>query len=200
MGEAGGEVLERQGALDVEALLRVMVFNRLSDPASKLGVLRWLETVYLPGVDREKVTHQHLLRAMDGAGVPRPGHPPHEPGRPNTGRPNTGGTVPASAADPPAIDMPPERPTEEILAELERDNVDIDHLGAQVKRAVELIQVCREKLEKTDVYTADELAGVRSTARPRNVSQYKIVCPACSGELAFQEGCVKCHGCGFSQC
>jgi transposase len=42
-----------------------MVFNRLSDPTSKLGLLRWLETVYLPGIDRDQVTHQHLLRAMD---------------------------------------------------------------------------------------------------------------------------------------
>ena len=42
-----------------------MVINRLSDPRSKLGLLRWLETVYLPGIDREQVTHQNLLRAMD---------------------------------------------------------------------------------------------------------------------------------------
>lgn len=55
-------------------------------------------------------------------------------------------------------------------------------------------------LEKTDVYNAEEVAVVRSTAPPRNVSQYKIKCPSCSGALAFQEGCVKCHGCGFSQC
>jgi len=50
---------------DVEALLRVMVFNRLCDPESKLGVLRWLETVTLPGVDTQAVTHQQLLRSMD---------------------------------------------------------------------------------------------------------------------------------------
>ena len=31
--------------IDVEALVRVMVFNRLCDPESKLGVLRWLKTV-----------------------------------------------------------------------------------------------------------------------------------------------------------
>ena len=31
--------------LDVEALVRAMVFNRLCDPTSKLGCLRWLETV-----------------------------------------------------------------------------------------------------------------------------------------------------------
>lgn len=30
---------------DAEALIRAMVFNRLCDPTSKLGCLRWLETV-----------------------------------------------------------------------------------------------------------------------------------------------------------
>ena len=35
---------------------------------------------------------------------------------------------------------------------------------------------------------------------PRNVSQYKIKCPSCSQALAFEEGCVKCYSCGFSQC
>ncbi len=52
-------------AIDVEALIRVMVFNRLCDPDSKLGVLRWLETVALPQVDSKSITHQQLLRAMD---------------------------------------------------------------------------------------------------------------------------------------
>ena len=51
--------------IDVEALIRVMVLNRLCDPDSKLGVLRWLETVSLPGVMCESINHQHLLRAMD---------------------------------------------------------------------------------------------------------------------------------------
>jgi exodeoxyribonuclease VII small subunit len=50
---------------------------------------------------------------------------------------------------------------EEILAELERDSVDIDHLGERVKRAVELIQVCREKLEKTDGEVRDLVAGIK---------------------------------------
>ena len=52
-------------AIDVEALIRVMVFNRLCDPDSKLGVLRWLETVSLPQLDSKAITHQQLLRAMD---------------------------------------------------------------------------------------------------------------------------------------
>jgi transposase len=50
--------------IDVEALVRAMVFNRLCDPTSKLGCLRWLETVAMPAMP-EVVTHQHLLRAMD---------------------------------------------------------------------------------------------------------------------------------------
>ncbi|MCE6966992.1 IS1634 family transposase, partial [Cereibacter sphaeroides] len=50
--------------LDVEALVRAMVFNRLCEPDSKLGCLRWLETVAMPAMP-ETVTHQHLLRAMD---------------------------------------------------------------------------------------------------------------------------------------
>lgn len=50
---------------DIEALTRVMVFNRLCNPNSKLGVLRWLETVALPGVELKEITHQQLLRSMD---------------------------------------------------------------------------------------------------------------------------------------
>jgi len=50
---------------DIEALIRVMVLNRLCDPDSKLGVLRWVETVALPEVDVTAITHQQLLRSMD---------------------------------------------------------------------------------------------------------------------------------------
>ncbi len=49
---------------DATALIRAMVFNRLCEPSSKLGVLRWLETVSLPGAP-EEVTHDQLLRTMD---------------------------------------------------------------------------------------------------------------------------------------
>ncbi len=52
-------------AIDVEALVRVMVLNRLCDPESKLGVLRWVQTVALPGTMADSFDHQHLLRAMD---------------------------------------------------------------------------------------------------------------------------------------
>lgn len=49
---------------DAEALIRAMVFNRLCAPESKLGCLRWLETVAMPGMPQAP-THQQLLRAMD---------------------------------------------------------------------------------------------------------------------------------------
>lgn len=54
--------------IDVLACLRLMVFNRLCEPGSKLGVLRWLQTVALPrgfGFEAGGPDHQHLLRAMD---------------------------------------------------------------------------------------------------------------------------------------
>jgi hypothetical protein len=51
--------------IDLEMLVRIMVFNRLCDPNSKLGVLRSLETAALPEVDVKTITHQHLLRSMD---------------------------------------------------------------------------------------------------------------------------------------
>ena len=50
---------------DLEACVRAMVFNRLCDPSSKLGVLRWLERVHLPGVDTSGLHHEQLMRAMD---------------------------------------------------------------------------------------------------------------------------------------
>lgn len=56
---------QRRYRLEIERVVRVLVFNRLSAPSSKLGVLRWLETVYLPGLNGYRLTHQHLLRAMD---------------------------------------------------------------------------------------------------------------------------------------
>ncbi|QDV10046.1 Ribonucleoside-diphosphate reductase NrdZ [Planctomycetes bacterium Poly30] len=40
----------------------------------------------------------------------------------------------------------------------------------------------------------------RTPAMQNQASRYKVKCPTCSGDLSFQEGCVKCNSCGFSQC
>jgi len=63
--EAFRRVLRPRHQFDAERLLRVMVFNRLCDPESKLGIARWLEGTMVPGVEPEMVTHQRLLRTMD---------------------------------------------------------------------------------------------------------------------------------------
>lgn len=52
-------------SFDAQALVRAMVFNRLCDATSKLGLLRWLQTTWVPRVDAAEVTHQRLLRTMD---------------------------------------------------------------------------------------------------------------------------------------
>lgn len=61
-----GKLLDRESrSVEHLPLIKAMVFNRLCDPESKLGLLRWLETVVIPGVDETAVTHQRLLRSMD---------------------------------------------------------------------------------------------------------------------------------------
>ena len=63
--EAFRRTLRPRRRFDAEKLLRVMVFNRLCDPESKLGISRWLEGTLVPDVPVESVTHQRLLRTMD---------------------------------------------------------------------------------------------------------------------------------------
>jgi ribonucleoside-diphosphate reductase alpha chain len=60
-----------------------------------------------------------------------------------------------------------------------------------------LLGTAPQALEKTGYYSSSDTP---SDAPPRNVASYKVKCPACTGALAFQEGCVKCVACGFSQC
>ena len=52
----------------------------------------------------------------------------------------------------------------------------------------------------TKTEATPQSGGGGSTSAPRNVANYKIKCPQCSAKLAFEEGCVKCYSCGFSQC
>lgn len=60
---------------------------------------------------------------------------------------------------------------EEILAGLEADDVDIDRLGEEVARAVELIRVCREKLEKTDGEVRGLVADLQGEGREGPAAQ-----------------------------
>lgn len=60
----GAALRSSRRQFDAAALVRAMVFNRLCEPESKLGVLRWLKTVAMPQMPKT-VLHDHLLRAMD---------------------------------------------------------------------------------------------------------------------------------------
>jgi hypothetical protein len=43
----------------------------------------------------------------------------------------------------------------------------------------------------------DGVAGMRT---PDQMQDFIGTCPDCGSQLAFVEGCVKCHVCGFSEC
>ncbi|HED64411.1 MAG TPA: vitamin B12-dependent ribonucleotide reductase [Planctomycetes bacterium] len=47
---------------------------------------------------------------------------------------------------------------------------------------------------------ADPTKKANLPTRAATGSRYKLKCPSCTGTLAFEEGCAKCHQCGFSQC
>jgi exodeoxyribonuclease VII small subunit len=47
---------------------------------------------------------------------------------------------------------------EGILAELERDDVDVDHLAARVARAAELIELCRSRIDAARI-DVDRIVG-----------------------------------------
>jgi hypothetical protein len=49
-------LLRNRQQFDAERLLRLMVFNRLCAPESRLGILRWLEGTRVPEVSAEAVT------------------------------------------------------------------------------------------------------------------------------------------------
>jgi len=72
------------------------------------------------------------------------------------------------------------------------------YLAAKRTYGLEALLLGRVPVNKLDDLVAEAKPKVQG-ARAREAS-YKIKCPSCSGTLSFQEGCVKCHGCGFSQC
>ncbi|MCZ6596526.1 MAG: vitamin B12-dependent ribonucleotide reductase [Planctomycetota bacterium] len=50
--------------------------------------------------------------------------------------------------------------------------------------------------------SSEELAAVggNSNGARNGATKYKLKCPGCQSVLSFEEGCVKCYGCGYSQC
>lgn len=76
-----------------------------------------------------------LLGAMDAAGVPRPGHAA-------SAATTAAGSTPAQ----PEPELPPERPVEEILAELDA-LIGLDHVKTEVRRLTSLLRVQKLRAE-----------------------------------------------------
>ena len=76
-----------------------------------------------------------LLAAMDAAGVTRPGRPAASTPQPSSS--------PAAESEP---EMPPERPVEDVLAELDA-LVGLDHVKTEVRRLTSLIRVQQLRAE-----------------------------------------------------
>lgn len=81
-----------------------------------------------------------LLRTMDEHGVPRPGQP-DVPARAQV----SAGAAPTEALE--TVDLPPERPIEELLAELDA-LVGLDHVKAEVRRLTSLLRVQELRAER----------------------------------------------------
>jgi ribonucleoside-diphosphate reductase alpha chain len=73
------------------------------------------------------------------------------------------------------------------------------YLEAKKRHGLEALLLGRVPADEAPAH-----AGAAGTAGAAGIgkgsSRYKLKCPECAGSLSFEEGCVKCHGCGFSQC
>ncbi len=56
---------QRRFEFEVEAALKVMVFNRLSDPKSEAALDQWARRQYICGVDPAAIDKHHYYRALD---------------------------------------------------------------------------------------------------------------------------------------
>jgi len=64
LGQAFRPLINKtQVQYNLEEYIKLMVFNRICDPRSKLGILEWFKGIHFPGI--EKPEHHHILRTMD---------------------------------------------------------------------------------------------------------------------------------------
>ncbi|HEX4982431.1 MAG TPA: AAA family ATPase [Ilumatobacteraceae bacterium] len=105
-------------------------------------------------IDRFRST---LLRAMDSGGVARPGQPSHPTSTVATAG-SRAGTVP------PEPELPPERPLEELLAELD-ELIGLDHVKEEIRRLTSLLRIQRIRVER-DLPTVETSHHLVFTGNP----------------------------------
>jgi hypothetical protein len=132
-----------------------------------------------------------LLRAMDAAGIRRPGQP--APVAPTTPRTGTGPVVAQTAAAPVVVvevDLPPARSLAELLAELD-ELIGLANVKAEVRRLTSLLQVQQLRAERglPTIETSHHLVftgnpGTGKTTVARLLSQiYRAVGVVTKGQL-----------------
>ncbi len=73
------------------------------------------------------------------------------------------------------------------------------YLGAKKEFGLEALLLGR--VSPGELTDADNgVAAENAASASRSQTQYKLKCPGCQSVLSFEEGCVKCYGCGYSQC
>ena len=55
-------------------------------------------------------------------------------------------------------------------------------------------------LDRRRMATAMAASSVGNGKRAPDITKVQGACPDCGSQLAFEEGCVKCHSCGFTEC
>jgi len=129
--------------------------NRYYDVALKLAhATAAIDLVPSPdeigAIDRFRST---LLQAMDATAIPRPGQP----------------AATAAAGSPPTAkqpvpELPPERPLEELLAELD-ELIGLDHVKEEIRRLTSLLRIQRIRLER-DLPTVETSHHLVFTGNP----------------------------------
>jgi len=66
-------------------------------------------------------------------------------------------------------------------------------------KALLLGEINEEELSNKKTFSSDTGSG-RGNGNGNSFSAFKIKCPECSSILYFEEGCIKCYNCGYSQC
>ena len=54
---------------------------------------------------------------------------------------------------------------DEILTKIESEEIDVDELADRVKEAVQLIKVCKDKIEKAEIEVTRVVDGFESSAK-----------------------------------
>ncbi|MDF1797818.1 MAG: vitamin B12-dependent ribonucleotide reductase [Planctomycetota bacterium] len=74
------------------------------------------------------------------------------------------------------------------------------YVVARDKFGLEALLLGQVDASQVDMPQKSGAGPVGSQGGPQGAERFKLKCPQCESALAFEEGCAKCYGCGYSQC